>query len=48
MSLPFVRFDDMLEGPPALVRWLQSKGCVDFRYPFDVGDPDEAEGADGQ
>jgi Zn-dependent protease len=46
VSLPFVRFDDMFEGPPAILRWLQSKGCVDFRYQFDVAAAEDDEAAD--
>jgi hypothetical protein len=37
VNMPFLRFGSTFEGPAAMVRWLQSKGCTDFRYQFSVG-----------
>ena len=43
LTMPYVRFESAFAGPPAMVRWLRSKGCSDFHYQFSVGagDPDE-------
>jgi Zn-dependent protease len=37
LTMPFVRFEDPFEGPPALVKWLRDRGCVDFRYDLTPG-----------
>jgi hypothetical protein len=52
-SLDFMQFHfiDILVGPALFTRWLESRGCSDFRYAFDAsmgmgeGDEDESEGA---
>ncbi len=37
LTMPFLRFDDPFEGPPALVKWLHEQGCLDFRYELSQG-----------
>jgi hypothetical protein len=32
ITFEYVRPQDPFDGPPALVRWLSSKGCVNFKY----------------
>ncbi len=34
LNLPILTFGSTFAGPPALVRWLQARGCTDFRYDF--------------
>jgi hypothetical protein len=36
-AMPFLRFEDPFEGPPALVKWLRDRGCTDFRYDLTPG-----------
>jgi hypothetical protein len=47
LNLPILTFGSTFAGPPALVRWLQSRGCIDFRYDFvspsDLDDIDPGE-----
>ena len=37
VTMPFLRFQSSFAGPPAMARWLRSKGCADFRYAFRLG-----------
>ena len=37
IAMPYLRFASAFHGPPAMVRWLQAKGCADFRYGFQPG-----------
>jgi Zn-dependent protease len=37
LAMPFLRFEDPFQGPPALVKWLRDRGCSDFRYALTPG-----------
>jgi hypothetical protein len=37
LSLNYLSFERLSEGAPALVNWLCSKGCLDFKYSFQPG-----------
>lgn len=43
LHAPFLQFADTFQGPPLALRWLQSKGCTDFRYAIASGDFDDEE-----
>ncbi len=32
LTFYWLQFEDVAQGAPALVRWLQSQGCADFKY----------------
>lgn len=34
LTFNWLHFNDVVEGAPAIVRWLQSQGCLAFRYDF--------------
>jgi hypothetical protein len=37
INIPFLNFDDAAEGAPALVRWLDARGCQGMKYEFNIG-----------
>jgi Zn-dependent protease len=43
ITMPYLQFGSLFEGPPAVVHWLQSRGCTDFRYEFKSGLPADSE-----
>ena len=52
LNIPVLTFGSTFAGPPALVRWLQSQDCTDFRYdfagPYDLDDVDPGESPWGE
>jgi hypothetical protein len=47
LHAPFLRFADSFHGPPRALRWLQAKGCSDFRYQLRPGSLLDADGDEG-
>jgi hypothetical protein len=37
INIPLLNFQDAAEGAPAIVRWLDSRGCKGMKYEFEVG-----------
>jgi len=37
VQVDFVAFDRLVDGPPALLRWLANRKCAGMKYEFQMG-----------